>query len=97
MMSTAAEARKFVSYCRFPSPRSTRPTPESIASSPYTPLNGVRGAGSPFAPGVFGRSMGDYIATANKNIFLAVQIETEEGLENCEEIAKVEGIGECLK
>ncbi len=36
--------------------------------------------------------MADYLATANQNILLAVQIETEEGLANCEEIAKVEGI-----
>ncbi|WVQ78501.1 hypothetical protein IAT38_000587 [Cryptococcus sp. DSM 104549] len=92
MMSTAAEARKFVSYCRFPSPRSSRPTAESIAASPYSALNGVRGAGSSIAPALFKQSMGDYLATANKNIFLAVQIETEEGLENCEEIAKVDGI-----
>jgi 4-hydroxy-2-oxoheptanedioate aldolase len=89
-----ADARKFVSYCRFPSPRDTRPTAESIAASPYSPLNGVRGAGSPYAPVLFKQSMGDYLANANKQIFLAVQIETEEGLENCEEIAKVDGIGE---
>lgn len=41
--------------------------------------------------------MGDYLATANRNIMLAVQIETEEGLENCEEIAKVDGIGKSDK
>ncbi|GFZ51566.1 hypothetical protein JCM24511_09333 [Saitozyma sp. JCM 24511] len=86
------EARKFVSYCRFPSARATRPTGDSIAASPYSALNGVRGAGSPFAPALFKQSMGDYLANANKQIFLAVQIETEEGLENCEEIAKVDGI-----
>lgn len=40
--------------------------------------------------------MGDYLKKANKNVFIAVQIETVEGLENCEEIAKVEGIGETL-
>lgn len=38
--------------------------------------------------------MGDYLKKANQNVFIAVQIETVEGLENCEEIAKVEGIGE---
>jgi 4-hydroxy-2-oxoheptanedioate aldolase len=56
-------------------------------------LNGVRGAGSAIAPALFKQSMGDYLATANRNILLAVQIETEEGLANCEEIAKVDGIG----
>jgi len=36
--------------------------------------------------------MAQYIRTANQNTFIAVQIETLEGLENCEDIAKVDGI-----
>lgn len=84
-MSTAEEARKLVSYAKFPVPKAQR-TPEAIS--------GIRGAGSPFAPAVFGQGMGDYIATANRNTFVAVQIETVEGLENCEEIAKVDGVGQ---
>ncbi|KAJ4472131.1 Pyruvate/Phosphoenolpyruvate kinase-like domain-containing protein [Lentinula aciculospora] len=83
MMSTAEEARKLVSYAKFPIPKNLR-TPDSIC--------GIRGAGSPFAPAAFGQGMGEYIATANRNIFIAVQIETIEGLESCEEIAKVDGI-----
>jgi len=79
MMSTASEARALVSYAKFPS------------SVPGV-LSGVRGVGSPFAPAAFNQSMGDYMATANKNTFVAVQIETVQGLENCEEIAKVEGV-----
>ncbi len=59
-------------------------------------ISGVRGAGSPFAPAAFGQGMGEYIATANKNTFIAVQIETVEGLGNCEEIAKVDGIGQYI-
>lgn len=37
---------------------------------------------------------GEYLKRANRNVLVAVQIETVEGLENCEEIAKVEGVGE---
>ncbi|KAF9036039.1 Phosphoenolpyruvate/pyruvate domain-containing protein [Hymenopellis radicata] len=83
MMSTPEEAKALVSYAKFPVPLAQR-TPGSIS--------GVRGAGSPFAPAAFGQGMGEYIATANRNTFIAVQIETVEGLGNCEEIAKVDGI-----
>ncbi|KAJ4500038.1 Pyruvate/Phosphoenolpyruvate kinase-like domain-containing protein [Lentinula lateritia] len=83
MMSTSEEARKLVSYAKFPIPKSQ--------STPAT-TSGIRGVGSPFAPAVFGQRMDDYIASANRNTFIAVQIETVEGLENCEEIARVDGI-----
>ncbi|SJL01566.1 related to 2,4-dihydroxyhept-2-ene-1,7-dioic acid aldolase [Armillaria ostoyae] len=83
MMSTAEDARALVSYAKFPVLKDKR-TAEMIS--------GVRGVGSPFAPAGFGMDMGEYIATANRNIFIAVQIETVEGLSNCEEIAKVDGI-----
>ncbi|KAF9076574.1 Pyruvate/Phosphoenolpyruvate kinase-like domain-containing protein [Rhodocollybia butyracea] len=83
MMHTAEQARKLVSYAKFPVPKAQQ-KPDTIS--------GIRGAGSPFAPAVFGQQMGDYIATANQNTLIAVQIETVEGLENCEEIAKVDGI-----
>ncbi|KAJ3761001.1 Pyruvate/Phosphoenolpyruvate kinase-like domain-containing protein [Lentinula raphanica] len=82
MMSTAEEARRLVSYAKFP-PHAQK-TPDSIS--------GIRGVGSPFAPAAFGQAMDEYIATANRNTFIAVQIETVEGLENCEDIAKVDGI-----
>ncbi|GAW08094.1 Phosphoenolpyruvate pyruvate domain-containing protein [Lentinula edodes] len=83
MMSTSEEARKLVSYAKFPIPKS-QSTPDTTS--------GIRGVGSPFAPAVFGQRMDDYIASANRNTFIAVQIETVEGLENCEEIARVDGI-----
>ncbi|KAJ3922686.1 Pyruvate/Phosphoenolpyruvate kinase-like domain-containing protein, partial [Lentinula edodes] len=85
MMSTSEEARKLVSYAKFPIPKS-QSTPDTTS--------GIRGVGSPFAPAVFGQRMDDYIASANRNTFIAVQIETVEGLENCEEIARVDGIEE---
>jgi len=83
MMSTAEEARAFVSYTKFPVPLEKR--------GPGV-ISGVRGVGSPFAPAAFGQTQGDYTATANFNTFVAVQIETVEGLNNCEEIAMVDGI-----
>ena len=84
LMNDAEQARALVSYAKFPVPK------DKLGPGV---ISGVRGAGSPFAPAVFGQSMPEYIATANKNTFIAVQIETVEGLSNCEEIAKVEGIG----
>lgn len=85
--SAKAEARRFVSFCKFPVPTAMRATDASL-------ISGIRGAGSPFAPAVFKQGMQDYIDTANRNTFIAVQIESVEGLANCEEIAKVDGIGE---
>jgi 4-hydroxy-2-oxoheptanedioate aldolase len=78
------EARAFVSYTKFPEP---------LANRRPGVISGVRGVGSPFAPAALGQSQAEYTATANKNVFIAVQIETVEGLNNCEEIAKVDGIG----
>ncbi|KAF8974716.1 Pyruvate/Phosphoenolpyruvate kinase-like domain-containing protein [Flammula alnicola] len=97
-MSTADEARALVSFAKFPA--TTKAVLGRDASSgtraqmlSSSTLSGIRGVGSPFAPAVFRQTMPEYIRTANQNTFVAVQIETLEGLENCEEIAKVDGIG----
>lgn len=37
----------------------------------------------------------EYLANANEGVLVLVQIETLEGLNNVEEICKVDGIGEC--
>ncbi|KAL1740731.1 Pyruvate/Phosphoenolpyruvate kinase-like domain-containing protein [Schizophyllum fasciatum] len=87
MMSTAEDARKLVQYAKFPAPKDQR--------APGT-VSGIRGAGSPFAPAVFHQTMGEYLATANRNTLIAVQIESVEGLENCEEIARADGIATLL-
>ncbi|KAJ9092575.1 hypothetical protein QFC19_008683 [Naganishia cerealis] len=92
LVSTAEEARRFVSYAKFPQRKAQRPSSDILTSSKYAALPGVRGAGSPFAPALWKMEMKDYFDLANEGIFLVVQIETEEGLQNCEEIAKVEGI-----
>jgi len=83
MMSTAKEATAFVSYAKFP---------VTLDQRGAGVISGIRGVGSPFAPAAFGQSQPDYTATANINTFIAVQIETVEGLNNCEEIAKVDGV-----
>ncbi|KAF8914152.1 Phosphoenolpyruvate/pyruvate domain-containing protein [Gymnopilus junonius] len=94
-MSTAKEARSLVSYAKFPA--TTKVVPSMFPNPPplqvpNSKLSGIRGVGSAFAHAVFRQTMADYIRTANRNTFIAVQIETLEGLENCEEIAKVDGI-----
>ena len=81
-----AEAESLVSFAKFPVPKVLRDKDASIVS-------GIRGVGSPFAPAVFGQNLNDYIATANRNTFVCVQIESVEGLANCEAIAAVPGIG----
>ncbi|KAM0751793.1 Phosphoenolpyruvate/pyruvate domain-containing protein [Meredithblackwellia eburnea MCA 4105] len=85
MMSTAEQARDFVRCTKFPATK-------AMLAKDSTVYNGTRGAGSPFAPAVFGQNLQDYLDTANRNTFIAVQIESAEGLANCEEIAKVDGI-----
>ena len=79
------EARKIVQYAKFPVPTALRKQKPEL-------ISGIRGVGSPFAPAVFGQTLPDYISTANQNTLVAVQIESVEGLQNCEEIAKVDGI-----
>ena len=78
------EARALVSFAKFPVPNDKRG--QGV-------ISGIRGVGSPFAPAAFGQTPREYTATANDNILIAVQIETEQGLNNCEEIAKVDGVG----
>ncbi|KAK4699339.1 4-hydroxy-2-oxoheptanedioate aldolase, partial [Phenoliferia sp. Uapishka_3] len=85
MMGNAADAATLVSFAKFPVPTALRAQNSSL-------ISGIRGVGSPFAPAVFGQNLGDYISTANQNTMVIVQIESVEGLNNCEEIAKVPGI-----
>ncbi|KAF9569438.1 Phosphoenolpyruvate/pyruvate domain-containing protein [Agrocybe pediades] len=95
-LSSVEEARALVSYAKFPIPTKTVPGQSSDtknnASVISRQVSGIRGVGSPFAPAVFHQSLGEYIRTANRNTLVAAQIETLAGLENCEEIAKVDGL-----
>ena len=92
-MSTVEDARAVVSYAKFPAVTKPQPGPKLANPSSSSTVSGIRGVGSPFAPAAFRQTFVDYVRTANQNTFIAVQIETLQGLENCEEIAKVDGIG----
>lgn len=63
-----------------------------VSQSKYAP-QGTRGCGSPFTHYVFGVEEGVYEATCNDNLLTIVQIESQEGLDNVEAIAAVEGVG----
>jgi len=54
---------------------------------------GTRGAGAMFAPSAFGLNGRQYLEMANDKITIIVQIESRKAVENCEEIASVDGIG----
>ena len=63
---------------------------EAVFAARYPPLGG-RSAGA-FAVGIHGS---DYDSWADREIFLAVQIETDEGARNAKDILAVEGIDGC--
>ena len=66
----------------------------SIVSSAKFPPIGIRGQGSAFACFEHGLATpSEYVAYANKNIITIVQIESVEGLQNVDEICRVDGIG----
>jgi 4-hydroxy-2-oxoheptanedioate aldolase len=62
----------------------------AVAATRYPP-RGTRGAGPGRASG-YGSRLTDYLAEADDEILLAVQIETEEAVKNSAEIAAVDGI-----
>lgn len=63
---------------------------ELVRSLRYPP-EGVRGIAGSRATG-YGRNFEEYVSNANGSIFTIAQIETQAGLENAEEIARVDGI-----
>jgi 2-dehydro-3-deoxyglucarate aldolase/4-hydroxy-2-oxoheptanedioate aldolase len=64
---------------------------QAVRASKYPPL-GIRGiAGSPRAAG-YGRDTAQYLKRANDEIFVMLQVETPQAVENLEEIAKVPGV-----
>jgi 2-keto-3-deoxy-L-rhamnonate aldolase RhmA len=62
-----------------------------VARCKYPPA-GIRGAGAMFAHSAFHQNPREYLTTANDNIVIIVQIESRKAVENCEEIAGVEGV-----
>ena len=65
---------------------------EIVADSRF-PNVGRRGFGSPFTPPSWGISPAEYFTSANENILVMVQIETQEGVANVKAIAETPGIG----
>ncbi|OBT54090.1 hypothetical protein VE04_06255 [Pseudogymnoascus sp. 24MN13] len=56
------------------------------------PPQGLRGFGSPIAPERFSLSLTGYLLEANSMLLTMAQIETQEALDNVDEIATVDGI-----
>jgi 2-dehydro-3-deoxyglucarate aldolase/4-hydroxy-2-oxoheptanedioate aldolase len=74
-----------------PQARSTQEVRQFVSACRY-PTQGTRGFG-PRRPTNYGRSGGDeYIQHANENLFVAVQIETIEAVEQLDEIVLITGI-----
>ncbi|WWC72345.1 uncharacterized protein I206_106307 [Kwoniella pini CBS 10737] len=62
-----------------------------VRASKFPPM-GVRGQGSPFSASAHGLSTPQYLKYANKNLLTIIQIESQEGLANVEEICQVPGV-----
>lgn len=62
----------------------------AVQATRYPPV-GLRGVG-PGRAAAYGYRIPDYLAAANRNLLLAIQVETAEGLGNIEAIAAVDGI-----
>jgi len=73
-----------------PMVESATETREAVEAARYPP-EGSRGVAGTRAS-AYGRDLGEYVATANDEITLVVQIETQTGLDNVDEIAAVDGV-----
>jgi 4-hydroxy-2-oxoheptanedioate aldolase len=62
----------------------------AVQATRYPPV-GARGVG-PGRAAAYGYRIPDYLASANENLLLAIQVETAEGLANIDAIAAVEGV-----
>ncbi|KAG8216637.1 Pyruvate/Phosphoenolpyruvate kinase-like domain-containing protein [Butyriboletus roseoflavus] len=65
---------------------------KEIVSDSRFPPGGRRGFGNPFTQGVWGIGAAEYLKSANEHVTIMIQIETQEGVKNVEEIAAVDGI-----
>jgi 4-hydroxy-2-oxoheptanedioate aldolase len=71
---------------------------KAIVQAAKFPPVGIRGQGSPFAGFAQGYPTPyEYVANANKDVLIMVQIESVEGLKNVDEIAQVDGVGKFLQ
>ena len=71
-----------------------QPRREKVVSDSRFPPASRRGFGSPFTQSVWGISAAEYIKGANERVTVMIQIETQDGVKNVEEIAAVDGIGQ---
>lgn len=53
---------------------------------------GLRGAGAMFAHSAFNQTNREYLLSANDNVMVCVQIESQKAVDNVEEIAAVDGV-----
>jgi len=66
------------------------------AQAVYYPPLGQRSGGGTRLGLLSGKDAGDYLAHANEEMVLVVQVETEEAVSNCEEIMRVPGVNAVL-
>jgi 2-keto-3-deoxy-L-rhamnonate aldolase RhmA len=70
----------------------TKAEAEAAVRAAKYPPEGIRGiAGSPRA-GHYGNNFGEYFETANRDVFVFVQIENPDGVKNIDEILSVKGV-----
>ena len=70
----------------------TREEAENAVRACKYPTKGIRGvSGSPRAPG-YGQNIGKYLQRANDEIFIMTAVETQEAVNNVDEILQVEGL-----
>jgi 4-hydroxy-2-oxoheptanedioate aldolase len=65
---------------------------EALVRAMRYPPEGIRGVGAAIARASGWNRQGDYLAWANEQVCLLVQVETRRGLENLDAIAGVEGV-----
>lgn len=71
---------------------STADAARDVVAAAKFPPEGLRGQGSAFPGMAFGIDIPTYIKTANENTLVCVQIETEAGVNNVDEICAVPGV-----
>ncbi|KAL4868571.1 Pyruvate/Phosphoenolpyruvate kinase-like domain-containing protein [Aspergillus spectabilis] len=70
----------------------TKEQVQAIVQGCKYPPTGTRGAGAMFAHTSFNQTPREYLTNANSNIVVILQIESRTAVENCEDIAGVEGV-----
>lgn len=69
---------------------------EAVVRASKFPPQGLRGQGSAFPAIGHGLTTPEYMQSANQTLLTILQIESREGVENVDEIAAVDGVGELI-